>query len=122
MTRTAAALDSPQASERQAWWFLDTLVVEHQTASGTGPVVLEMTLPAGAAPPLHLHHDLDDSSFLLDDRTGRPGDAPRRPWIARPRRRERPSVQVSLKSSWVPLGKHDMPRKSRLGEPGFPPR
>ena len=41
-----------------------TLVVEHPMASGTGPVVLEMTLPAGAAPPLH--HDLDDSSFLLD--------------------------------------------------------
>ena len=40
--------------------------MEHLTASGTGPVVLEMTLPAGAAPPLHLHHDLDDNSFLLD--------------------------------------------------------
>jgi hypothetical protein len=66
MSRTAAVLDSQQASEGQAWWFLDTLVVEHLTASGTGPVVLEMTLPAGAAPPLHLHHNLDDSSFLLD--------------------------------------------------------
>jgi uncharacterized RmlC-like cupin family protein len=66
MSRTAAVGDSPQTSEGQAWWFLDTLVVEHLTASGTGPVVLEMTLPAGAAPPLHLHHDLDDSSFLLD--------------------------------------------------------
>jgi hypothetical protein len=51
MSRTAAVLDSPQASEGQAWWFLDTLVVEHPMASGTGPVVLEMTLPAGAAPP-----------------------------------------------------------------------
>lgn len=66
MSRTAAVLDSPQTGEGQAWWFLDTLVVEHLMASGTGPVVLEMTLPAGAAPPLHLHHDLDDSSFLLD--------------------------------------------------------
>jgi quercetin dioxygenase-like cupin family protein len=66
MSRTAAVADSPQASEEQAWWFLDTLVMEHLTASGTGPVVLEMTLPAGAAPPLHLHRDLDDSSFLLD--------------------------------------------------------
>jgi quercetin dioxygenase-like cupin family protein len=65
MSRTAAAVDSPLASEGQAWWFLDTLVVEHPMASGTGPVVLEMTLPAGSAPPLHLHHDLDDSSFLL---------------------------------------------------------
>ena len=66
MSKTAAVLDSSQASEAQAWWFLDTLVVEHLMASGAGPVVLEMTLPAGAAPPLHLHHDLDDSSFLLD--------------------------------------------------------
>jgi hypothetical protein len=41
-----------------------TLVVEPPMASGTRPVLLEMTLPAGAAPPLH--HDLDDSSFLLD--------------------------------------------------------
>lgn len=66
MSRTAAVLDSLQASEGQAWWFLDTLVVEHPMASGAGPVVLEMTLPVGAAPPLQLHHDLDDSSFLLD--------------------------------------------------------
>ena len=72
MSRTAAVLDSPQASEGQAWWFLDTLVVEHAMASGPGPVVLEMTLPAGAAQPLHLHHDLDHSSFLLD---GSPGPA-----------------------------------------------
>jgi hypothetical protein len=67
MSRTAAVVGSPQASEGQAWWFLDTLVVEHPMASGAGPVVLEMALPAGAAPLLHLHHDLDDSSFLLDE-------------------------------------------------------
>jgi quercetin dioxygenase-like cupin family protein len=66
MSRTAAVVDARQASEGQGWWFLDTVVVEHQMASGTGPVVLEMTLPVGAAPPLHLHHDLDDSSFVLD--------------------------------------------------------
>src|SRR3984885_3604100 len=66
MSKTAAVVDSPQDSEGQAWWFLDTLVVEHLMASGTGPVVLEMTLPAGAAPATPLHHDLDDSSFLLD--------------------------------------------------------
>jgi hypothetical protein len=40
MSRTAAVLDSLQASEGQAWWFLDTLVVEHPMASGAGPVVL----------------------------------------------------------------------------------
>ena len=90
MSKTAAVVDSPQKSEGQAWWFLDTLVVEHLMASGTGPVVLEMTLPAGAAPPLHLHHDLDDSSFVLDGRMvvrcgdqmllARPGD-----WLSMPR-------------------------------------
>ena len=52
MSRTAAVLDSPQASEGQAWRFLDTLVVEHRRASGTGPVVLEMTLPAARWRPL----------------------------------------------------------------------
>ena len=84
MSGTAAVVDSPQTSEGQAWWFLDTLVVEHLMASGTGPVVLEMTLPAGAAPLLHLHHDLDDSSFLLD---GQMGGAMWGPDAARPGRR-----------------------------------
>ena len=90
MSRRAAVVDSPQTSEGRAWWFLDTLVVEHLIASGTGPVVLEMTLPAGAAPPPHAHHDLDDSSFLLDGQMvvrcgeqtllGRDGD-----WLSLPR-------------------------------------
>src|SRR3984957_1970248 len=64
MSKTAAVLDSPQTSEGQARWFLDTLVGVGLMAFGIGPVVLEITLPAGAATPLH--HDLDDSSFLLD--------------------------------------------------------
>ena len=34
-------------------------------ANGRLPVVLEMTLPVGAAPPLHLHGHYDDSSYLL---------------------------------------------------------
>ena len=29
-------------------------------------VVLEMTLPVGSAPPLHVHDDLDDTWFILD--------------------------------------------------------
>ena len=29
-------------------------------------VVLEMTLPVGAAPPLHVHDDLDDTWYILD--------------------------------------------------------
>jgi hypothetical protein len=31
-----------------------------------GPVVAEGTVPEGASPPLHVHHDLDDSFYLLD--------------------------------------------------------
>jgi len=49
-----------------AWWFLDTLVVAHRFATETGPVVLEVTLPAGASPPLHVHQDGDDSWYVLD--------------------------------------------------------
>jgi mannose-6-phosphate isomerase-like protein (cupin superfamily) len=66
MRATAGVVDAPQARDGRAWWFLDTLVVEHAMATRSGPVVMEMTLPAGAAPPLHVHHDLDDSWYLLD--------------------------------------------------------
>jgi mannose-6-phosphate isomerase-like protein (cupin superfamily) len=59
-------VDSPHAEDTQAWWFLDTLVVEHRSAPGMGTVVLEMTLPVGSAPPLHVHHGLDDTWFILD--------------------------------------------------------
>jgi mannose-6-phosphate isomerase-like protein (cupin superfamily) len=60
---TTAIVDSPDNPDAQAWWFLDTLVVEHRRASEMETVVLEMTLPVGSAPPLHVHDDLDD----LDD-------------------------------------------------------
>ncbi|MGH9092294.1 MAG: cupin domain-containing protein [Acidimicrobiales bacterium] len=65
---TAAVVDSPQDEEALAWWFLDTLVVEHRCAPGMETVVLEMTLPAGAAPPLHVHDDLDDTWYILEGR------------------------------------------------------
>ena len=52
---TTAVVDSPDNDQAQAWWFLDTLVVEHRCAPGMGTVVLEMTLPAGSSPPLHVH-------------------------------------------------------------------
>lgn len=62
---TAAVVDSPGNEQAQAWWFLDTLVVEHRCAPGMGTVVMEMTLPVGAAPPLHVHRDLDDTWYIL---------------------------------------------------------
>jgi mannose-6-phosphate isomerase-like protein (cupin superfamily) len=63
---TTAVVDSPESEQAQAWWFLDTLVVEHRCAPGMQTVVLEMTLPVGSAPPLHVHADLDDSWYILD--------------------------------------------------------
>lgn len=59
-------VDSPENEQTEAWWFLDTLVVEHRRAPDMGTVVLEMTLPVGSAPPLHVHDDLDDTWYILD--------------------------------------------------------
>ena len=62
---TTAVVDSPENEQSLAWWFLDTLVVEHRCAPEMNTVVLEMTLPVGAAPPLHVHDDLDDTWYIL---------------------------------------------------------
>ena len=51
---TTAVVDSPDNEQGLAWWFLDTLVVEHRCAPEMDTVVLEMTLPVGSAPPLHV--------------------------------------------------------------------
>lgn len=63
---TTAIVESPDNAGALAWWFLDTLVVEHRRASGMQTVVLEMTLPVGSAPPLHVHDDLDDTWYILE--------------------------------------------------------
>jgi len=63
---TTAVVDSPESEQSLAWWFLDTLVVEHRCAPEMNTVVLEMTLPVGAAPPLHVHDDLDDTWYILE--------------------------------------------------------
>ncbi len=63
---SAAVIDSPQNEQAQAWWFLDLLVVEHRCAPDMETVVLEMTLPVGSSPPLHVHHFLDDTWYILD--------------------------------------------------------
>jgi len=62
---TPAVVDSHENEEALAWWFLDTLVVEHRCASEMDTVVLEMTLPVGSAPPLHVHDHLDDTWYIL---------------------------------------------------------
>ncbi|HEY6279235.1 MAG TPA: cupin domain-containing protein [Streptosporangiaceae bacterium] len=61
----ATAAGSRPFAASQAWWFLGTLVVEHRMATSDLPVILESTLPVGAAPPRHLHNDADDSYYLL---------------------------------------------------------
>ncbi len=63
---SAAVIDSPQNEQAQAWWFLDLLVIDHRCAPGMETVVLEMALPVGSSPPLHVHHTLDDSWYILD--------------------------------------------------------
>ena len=63
---TTAVVDFPESDQAQAWWFLDTLVVEHRCAPEMGTVVLEMTLPVGSAPPLHVHDNLDDTWYILE--------------------------------------------------------
>ena len=63
---SAVVIDSPKNEQAQAWWFLDLLVVEHRCAPVMATVVLEMTLPAGSSPPLHVHHSLDDTWYILD--------------------------------------------------------
>lgn len=58
-------IDRPDSVETQAWWFLDTLTIEHRTAPSMRTVVMEMVFPVGSAPPLHVHHDLDDTWLIL---------------------------------------------------------
>lgn len=88
---TETPIPSAQTATATAtWWFLDTLVVERRLANPSSTTVLEMTLPVGAAPPLHVHHDYDDSFYLLageivvrsDDAVWvvHPGD-----WVSTPR-------------------------------------
>ena len=43
----------------RAYWFLDTLAVVH---SATPPLVIEVTVPPGGSPPLHVHDDLPGCS------------------------------------------------------------
>jgi mannose-6-phosphate isomerase-like protein (cupin superfamily) len=63
---STAVVDSPHNEHTRAWWFLDLLVVEHRCAQGMETVVIEMTLPVGSSPALHVHKSLDDTWYILD--------------------------------------------------------
>ena len=63
---STAVVDSPNNEHTRALWFLDLLVVEHRCATGMETVVLEMTLPVGSSPALHVHKSLDDTWYILD--------------------------------------------------------
>jgi quercetin dioxygenase-like cupin family protein len=62
---SAAVIDGPDNLSAKAWWFLDTLVIEHRRTEAMAGIVLEMTLPVGHAPPLHIHDTLDDNWYVL---------------------------------------------------------
>jgi mannose-6-phosphate isomerase-like protein (cupin superfamily) len=71
----AAVIDEPGNTQAKAWWFLDTLVVERRRAPAMASVALEMTLPVGHAPALHVHDNLDDTWYVLEGQmAGRCGD------------------------------------------------
>lgn len=62
----AATVDIRGGEQTVAWWFLDALVVEHRAAPQMSGVVLEMTLPVGHAPALHVHETLDDTWYVIE--------------------------------------------------------
>jgi catechol 2,3-dioxygenase-like lactoylglutathione lyase family enzyme/mannose-6-phosphate isomerase-like protein (cupin superfamily) len=62
---TERKLATEPATSR-AWWFLGTLAVLRNPAGAPRtPAVIELTVPPGGSPPLHVHDALDDSFLLL---------------------------------------------------------
>jgi quercetin dioxygenase-like cupin family protein len=70
MTTTTARSDAIFTTRDggHAYWFLDNLVIDRTPRQGATPTVLEMTIPAGGSPPMHVHQDEDDSFYMLDGR------------------------------------------------------
>jgi quercetin dioxygenase-like cupin family protein len=65
-SEAARALATGPGSGR-AWWFLGTLaVLRNPEGAPRTPTVIELTIPSGGSPPLHVHKNLDDSFLLLE--------------------------------------------------------
>ena len=72
-----------RAGEGEPFWFLHNRAVVKATAESTGGSfgLLESCIPAGASPPLHVHHREDETFWVLEgtftilcgDRTFRAG-------------------------------------------------
>jgi quercetin dioxygenase-like cupin family protein len=54
--------------EGTATWFLGTLMTLKATGATTGHAfgLIEQVLPAGFAPPLHVHHGEDEAFYILE--------------------------------------------------------
>lgn len=66
-SRTTGRQVASEPTTSPAWWFLGTLAVLRNPAGAPRvPAVMELTVPPGGSPPLHVHEQLDDSFLLLD--------------------------------------------------------
>jgi mannose-6-phosphate isomerase-like protein (cupin superfamily) len=58
------------AIEQEQIWFLDGLVTVHaaHASASNGISVLEVSVPYGSSPPLHIHHTEDEIFHVLEGR------------------------------------------------------
>jgi mannose-6-phosphate isomerase-like protein (cupin superfamily) len=63
-TTTARRAATTAAGEGPAYWFYGDLAIV-RSPEGALPIIIEHHVGPGAAAPLHVHHDVDDSFYLL---------------------------------------------------------